>query len=108
MKDEQRGAGFQWDEGNRQKNWIRHRVSTGECEEVFFHRPFVVGEDAEHSDAERRYFALGRTAAGRQLFVVYTYRGELVRVISARDMTPQERRAYADAQRQALAEDPEL
>ena len=35
-------SGFQWDEGNADKNWIKHRVSPREAEEMFFNEPLVV------------------------------------------------------------------
>ncbi|MFZ0961310.1 MAG: BrnT family toxin [Terriglobia bacterium] len=71
-----------------------HRVSDAECEEVFFNRPFVVRRDVEHSQEESRFYALGQTDRSRELFVVFTIRGKLIRVISARDMTRKERRIY--------------
>jgi uncharacterized DUF497 family protein len=88
-------TGFEWDEGNLDKNWQKHGVAFWECEEVFLNRPLVVRSDDEHSAAERRYYALGRTEAGRLLFVAFTVRRRLIRPISARDMTAKERRAYA-------------
>jgi len=88
--------GFQWDEGNLDKNWHRHQVTNGECEEVFFNVPFVVAPDVKHSQKEQRYYALGRTDADRWLFVVFTIRGDLIRVISARDMNIREMRKYAE------------
>ena len=54
----------------------------------------MVAADAKHSQHEDRYYALGWTSAGRRLFVVFTMRGTLVRVISARDMSRKERRVY--------------
>ena len=97
MSDLGDSVGFDWDEGNADKSWIRHRVSRSECEQVFFNRPFIVHEDPLHSDAENRFYALGRSDAWRRIFVVFTLRGELIRVISARDMTPKERRRYDHA-----------
>lgn len=91
-------TGFEWDSGNRGKNWARHRVSDEECEEVFFNFPLVVAPDIEHSGHEVRYYALGRTTAGRGLLVVFTPRGSRIRMISARDMTKKERRAYNEAE----------
>lgn len=91
-------TGFQWDAGNATKNREFHRVSQAECEQIFFNKPFLVADDVKHSQEEPRLFALGRTNAGRRLFVVFTVRGDLVRVISARDMSRDERRAYARAQ----------
>ena len=86
-------TGFDWDEGNRDKNWAQHRVSMAECEQVFFNAPLIVASDEEHSQEERRYYVLGQTNAGRRLFVVVTVRGTLLRVISARDMSRTERRS---------------
>ena|SRR5215207_2566861 len=99
------GTEFDWDGGNAEKNWQRHRVSQAECEQIFFNRPLVVADDERHSESELRFFALGQTDRGRLLFVVYTLRGERVRVISARDMTRTERKDYDDARAQA---DPQI
>jgi uncharacterized DUF497 family protein len=87
-------VGFEWDAGNQGKNWQAHRVSDGECEEIFFNDPLVTGADRKHSKHERRYCALGRTDAQRALFVSFTIRRNLIRVISARDMTRRELRKY--------------
>ncbi len=88
-------VGFQWDAGNSGKNQEKHGVSDGECEEIFFNDALLVGEDAGHSQDEPRGFALGQTNAGRMLLLVFTIRSQLIRVISARDMTPAERERYA-------------
>lgn len=87
-------TGFDWDEGNLLKNWERHRVSAAECEQVFFNRPLITGTDDEHSKGERRFYALGHANEGRRLFLVFTVRRKLIRVISARDMNGRERRIY--------------
>jgi len=94
LDDLARCTGFDWDEGNLTKNWARHRVAGAECEQVFFNRPLVAAPDEEHSEKESRYYVLGQTDAGRQLFVVFTVRGGLIRVISARDMNRRERAEY--------------
>ncbi len=94
-------SGFQWDEGNAEKNWIRHRVSLEECDQVFLNRPLVVSDDPRHSQVEQRYFALGQTDTGRGLLVVFTIRADLIRVISARDMSRAERRTVHE-------EDPDI
>ena len=91
-----RCTGFQWDKGNEAKIWERHRVSSNECEQVFVNEPLYAALNGEHSTAaEQRYTVFGRTNAGRELTVVFTIRGELIRVISARDMNRRERKAYA-------------
>lgn len=92
MIDFSRFTGFDWDRGNDTKNWKSHRVSREECEEVFFNEPVLVFRDDSYSAAEERYYLLGRTNSARELFVVFTPRGSLIRAISARDQTAAERR----------------
>ena len=89
-----RCTGFDWDEGNVLKNWVKHRVTAAECEQIFFNRPLVVAEDVEHSHAEGRFCALGQTDAGRLLLAAFAVRRNLIRVISARAMTKKERKEY--------------
>ncbi|SRR5579875_496772 len=88
--------GFQWDSGNSTKIWERHSVSPTECEELFFNRPLIAGEDEKHWENEHRFYALGQTDAGRRLFVVFTPRARRIRVISARDMSRKERKVYKE------------
>ena len=87
-------TGFEWDEGNATKNWEGHEVTQAECEQVFFNRPLLVNRDKRHSLAEPRFYTLGKTDADRWLFIAFTIRAKKVRVISARDMTPRERKRY--------------
>ncbi|MCF8347113.1 MAG: BrnT family toxin [Bacteroidales bacterium] len=86
--------GFDWDEGNSEKNWVLHQVGRNECEQVFFNAPVIVGEDILHSQSEKRWFLLGKTDNQRRLFVVFTIRDRLIRIISARDMSKKEKRIY--------------
>jgi hypothetical protein len=92
-------AGFDWDHGNSRKSADKHDVSQAEAEGVFFNDPLLVVEDAKHSDRERRFHALGRTAQNRLLHITFTLRqnGTMIRVISARDMHRKERKAYEQA-----------
>jgi uncharacterized DUF497 family protein len=66
-----------------------------EAEDVFFHEPLVVRSDVRHSRAEKRHYALGLTGGGRRLFIVFTIRRKLIRVISARNMNRNEAESYA-------------
>ena len=86
--------GFDWHDGNIDKNWKKHGISFWECEEIFLNEPLVVKEDAKHSLREDRYYALGKTNFGRLLFVAFTVRRNLIRVISTRDMTRKEKKTY--------------
>lgn len=87
-------TGFDWDDGNTQKNWERHQVTPEEAEDVFLGEPLVVSSDVGHSQREKRYYALGQTSRGRRLFVAFTVRRKLVRVISVRDMNHREQEVY--------------
>jgi len=98
--------GFQWDEGNTEKNWVQHQVSQGEAEQVFFNRPLVVVEGEQRAEFRQRYYALGHTDASRLLFMVFTIREDLIRVISARPMSRRERRVYVHAKEEAAETDP--
>lgn len=86
--------GFEWDEGNSLKNWVRHQVSQGECEQVFFNEPLIVYDDLKHSQNEKRWFLLEKADSGRFLFIVFTIRKNLIRVISVRDMNKKEKEIY--------------
>lgn len=78
--------GFEWDDGNRDKNWQTHNVSVKEIEEIFFDNHLVVSGYPKHSAVEARHIALGKTTQGRLLFTVFTIRNKKIRVISARDV----------------------
>lgn len=89
--------GFDWDSGNQDKNQKKHNVSRVECEQVFFNEPLLMYEDTKHSDLEDRLYVLGRTDDYRELFITFTIRNQLIRVISARDMSRKERKLYEQA-----------
>ena len=90
--------GFEWDAGNERKN-DKHGVSTAEAEQVFFNTPLLLLDDVAHSQSEPRMHALGQTDVVRLLHLTFTLRrsGELIRVISARDMHRKERSVYEQA-----------
>jgi hypothetical protein len=88
-------SGFDWDEGNTDKNWFKHKVNPLECEQVFFNHPLIIQNDTIHSKKEKRFYALGQTDFKRFLFIAFTVRNNLIRVISARDMSRKERGVYS-------------
>lgn len=98
MDDLPKVIGFEWDEGNSRKN-EQHGVSMAEAEQVFFNSPLLVLPDPRHSEAEQRFHGLGKTNEGRRLHITFTLRGagQLIRVISARDMHRKERVIYEQA-----------
>jgi uncharacterized protein len=83
-------AGFQWDQGNSNKNLLKHHVEDWECEQVFFNEPLLILDDPKHSLVEKRWAAFGRTDVGRLLVVIFTRRDKLLRIISAREMNRKE------------------
>ena len=92
-------TGFEWDEANADKNWHRHRVTQAEAEQAYLNRPVLVAKDPTHSGREARYFGLEQTDLGRELAIVFTLRGSLLRVISARSMSRRERKIYGKAKK---------
>lgn len=90
----QKCTGFNWDENNINKNWDKHNVTPNESEQIFFNKPLLIACDEKHSINEIRYYALGKTDSERLLFIAFTIRNKLIRVISARDMSRKERRMY--------------
>ena len=92
--------GFEWDRGNISKNWVGHGVSDLECEQVFFNQPLIVLPDLKHSISEERFYGLGRTDIDRLLFVVFSLRKKLIRIISARDMNRREKKEYKNYEKE--------
>ena len=86
--------GFDWDEGNRDKNWVTHKVKPSECEMVFFNHPLIIIDDVKPSNSETRYYAFGKTDVDRALQIVFCLRKNKIRIISARDMNKKERKFY--------------
>ena len=86
--------GFQWDDGNLSKSWLKHKVNPFEAEEIFFNQPLVILKDIKHSKEEDRFYSLGRTDQNRFLFICFTIRQRLIRIISSRDMSKKEKEVY--------------
>ncbi len=83
---------FDWDEANLE-HIARHGVSPLEVEEAVTD-PRRLGVPAYNLRGEVRWAVLGATEAGRVLFVVLTRRHGRIRVVTARDATPREKRRY--------------
>lgn len=85
--------GFDWDDGNLGKNQALHNVTDDEAEEILLANP-ILRVSGRRGAAERRYIAYGQSDDGDYLLVVFTMRGNLARVISARPMNRAEERYY--------------
>lgn len=85
---------FVWHERKNQTNRRNHGVSFDEAKTVFLD-PFALTKyDREHSDQEDRYIELGFSTSGRLLVVMYTERGDSIRIISSRLAERDERKSY--------------
>ncbi|HSS49393.1 MAG TPA: BrnT family toxin [Thermoanaerobaculia bacterium] len=84
---------FIWDGGKAKSNLHKHGVYFETACEIFFD-PFVHLLRSEMLGGEEREVAIGMTESWRLLVVVYTFRTEAIRVISARPATPGERKRY--------------
>lgn len=87
---------FEWDSEKARENEQKHGVSFFEASEVFDDNHSSAVSDPDHSVDEARYLIFGISKQGRHLVVSYTERGERIRLISARQMTSRERRAYEE------------
>lgn len=85
---------FDWDKGNIDKNWKKHKVHFKEAEEVFLNKSLSIFPDRKHVDKEKRFVALGVTNKRRRLTIIFTLRKGKIRVISARDQSRRERSKY--------------
>ena len=89
-------AEFEWDPKKEASNFRKHGISFEEAGTVFSDILSFTYDDEVHSQVERRYATLGMSRRGRVLVVAHTMRGDQVRVISAREATPHERRWYEE------------
>ncbi|WP_310416116.1 BrnT family toxin [Chamaesiphon sp. OTE_8_metabat_110] len=85
---------FEWDEEKAKSNIAKHDVSFDEATSVFDDPLFLTFADPEHSIQEQRFVIMGESARGRLLVVSYTERAGTTRLISARQVTRKERKAY--------------
>ena len=85
---------FEWDDEKAAINFKKHKVAFEDAIYVFQDENRIEFYDAEHSDTEDRYVAIGMV--GTILFVVFTERKDVTRIISARKANPVERSYYYD------------
>jgi uncharacterized DUF497 family protein len=87
---------FEWDEGKARRNRRKHGVSFEEASTIFADPLSVTIPDPLHSEEEDRFVIVGESNRGRLLVVVFTERGERIRLVSARVATRGERRKYEE------------
>ena len=84
----------EWDAAKEAVNFRKHGVGLAGAVSVFDDVFAITIPD--ESSAQERFMTLGVDAFGRVIVVVYTWRGEAVRIISARKATRRERRQYEE------------
>ena len=89
---------FTWDDGKAGENQRRHKVSFDEAKTVFYDENARLQYDPDHSEDEDRFLLLGTSYSLRVLVVCHCYREKdtLVRIISARKATKNERKQYEE------------
>jgi uncharacterized protein len=87
---------FEWDEEKAEANLGKHGVSFEEARTAFADPLYVDFYDPDHSYDEHRYIIIGQSKQGRLLLVSYAERGGVTRLISSREVTPAERKAYEE------------
>jgi uncharacterized DUF497 family protein len=84
---------IEWDPTKARSNLIKHGISFSDVEPAFYDE-FALSMPDPRSISEDRFVLIGSDALSRVLTIAYTYRGEHIRVISARPATRAERRFY--------------
>jgi uncharacterized protein len=93
----------EWDEAKREANIVKHGIDFVDAAAIF-ERPFVEAEDRRRDYGEERYRAYGEID-NRVIQLVYTWRGDTRRIITARRARRNERRAYYAGVVQTARED---
>lgn len=84
---------IEWDAAKAALNLAKHRVSFTDVEPAFYDE-FALSMQDPFSFDEERFLLVGSDAFGRILTVSYTYRGDTIRIISARRATNTESSTY--------------
>jgi len=83
----------EWDPEKNKRNIWKHGVSFPDAVAVLEDEYAITISD-ESEPSEQRFVTVGMDAFARVLVVIYTYRGEKIRIISARPAGPREREQY--------------
>jgi hypothetical protein len=87
---------FEWNIQKAAKNLRKHGVSFSEAATVFGDDLAAIIADPDHSTDEDRYIVIGLSNHRRLLMVAYTERDDTIRIISARELTLAEQKAYEE------------
>ena len=91
---------FEWDESEEKRNIVKNGLDFSTAALIFNDVNRLEWFDERHSEQEDRYITIGEIGGTAVVvMVVYTERLEVIRLISARKATNEERRAYHDSKR---------
>ena len=85
---------FEWNQLKADANKRKHRVTFDEAATAFSDPLSITISDPAHSSTEKRFILMGTTVRQRLLVAVFSYRGDNIRIISARMATRSERQSY--------------
>ena len=85
---------FEWDPQKAVSNLVEHGIPFDEACSAFLDFRSVTVEDPIHSVVEARFVLLGYSSVKRLLVVIHTFRGDRIRIISARIASRKERSIY--------------
>ena len=86
---------FEWDPQKEAGSVAKHGVSFAEASTVFADPLAGTIPDPDHSRTEMRFLTIGVSATGRLIVVSHTEEeDDLFRIVSAREATTHERKAY--------------
>ena len=88
---------FEWDEKKASRNLQKHNISFEEATTVFDDPLSETFPDPDHSHDEDRFIIIGASESGKILVIAHTDDEKIVRIISAREATYGERRAYEES-----------
>lgn len=87
---------FEWDKDKNEINKIKHKLSFEEAKEVFYDSNAIIFDDPDHSVGEERFLIIGMISSRKVCIVSHCYRDNdnIIRIISARAATKNERNRY--------------
>ncbi len=87
---------FEWDADKADANFEKHEISFHDAATVFADPLSTSFPDPDHSEGERRFLTIGVSQSGALLVIANTEKDDAIRIISARPVTPHERRFYEE------------
>jgi len=87
---------FEWDKNKAESNFLKHGITFEEAVTIFADPYLLFTKGSKHSEQEEREWAIGESESVSMLVIVFTMRGENIRIISARKATKRERKSYEE------------